>query len=166
MAEDGALPDRDGMLRPADEHTVLQHRGVVAQRDGARSRAQDHALRQQSTGTEVRLPDQDGRGGDLGRGLLGPCPVETHPSASGRSIDQCCAAVARVLNPSRVMRMAIPARPCTLLLRRLFGQATGSNTVAGACDSLRIRVRRTVSSRHPWPSPTTATAHPAPWITA
>ena len=116
----------------------------------ARERS-DQALRQQRTGAEVRLTDQHRRGGDLGRGLLGPCPVETHPSASARSIDQVlcrCRPCGRT--PSRVMRMAVPARPCALLLRRLFGQATGPNTVAGLVEP-PVRVRQTVSSRHPWP---------------
>jgi len=67
---------------------------------------------------------------------------------------------------SRVMRMAIPARPCALRLGRLIGRPTRSHTAAGLSNSLRVGVWQTVSSRHPWPSATTATAHPAPWITA
>jgi hypothetical protein len=82
MAEDRALSNLDRMVRPADEHTVLQHRGVVAQRDAPGPGAQHHALREQSAGAEVRLSDQNGRGGDLEGGLLGLGTVETHPSTS------------------------------------------------------------------------------------
>src|SRR3954466_1789227 len=71
VAEDGALADLDRLSGPADQHPVLQHRGVVAQSDVAGAGAQHDSLGEQGPGAQVRLPDQDRRRGDLGGWLLG-----------------------------------------------------------------------------------------------
>jgi hypothetical protein len=46
VAEDRALSDLDRLPGPADQHPVLQHRRVVAQRDAAGAGAQHDTLRQ------------------------------------------------------------------------------------------------------------------------
>ena len=78
VAEDRALPDLDRLSRLADEDAVLQNGRVVAEPDVPGPGSQHHTLCQQRARADMRLPDQDRRGGDLAGGLLGSRTVEAH----------------------------------------------------------------------------------------